>query len=138
MTNAEVVRAAYDAFNASVEGGDLAEVLPRLFDPDIEWVQAPDAIEAGSRHGHAGVLAAIEAMRESFESARIDIEELVEVGPRVVAVVAFSTRSRLSGLELSVPAGVVWTFRDGRAVRMEAYTDPAQALAAARMDPGES
>ena len=45
------------------------------------------------------------------------------------------SRGRTSGIELDVPLGWVWEFRDGRIVRIHSYSEPADAFRDAGIEP---
>jgi ketosteroid isomerase-like protein len=61
-----------------------------------------------------------------------EAEDFIRVGDHVV--VPFIARARGKGSDVEVEArwAHVWTMRDGRAIRLEGYIDPSQAMAAAR------
>jgi hypothetical protein len=62
--NVEVVRELYEAMDA----GRLDPVLSFL-DPEIEYVNPPDAIDPGTRHGIQGMVEAVANVTEPFESS---------------------------------------------------------------------
>jgi ketosteroid isomerase-like protein len=49
-------------------------------------------------------------------------------GDRVVVSVRHRGRGKISGVETDQAFAMLWTLRDGRAVRMEAYPTHAEAL----------
>jgi ketosteroid isomerase-like protein len=68
----------------------------------------------------------------SFEEFRIEVQELIDAGDRVVALVRFHGRAAITGLELggmSVDAQI-WTLRDGKAVDIQMYNGSDEALQA--------
>ena len=92
--NVENVRRAYTAFN----DGDLETALG-FFDPDIEW-NASDVFFDEPRT-YRGRLAWQEEflhdLMEIFAGYRADLEELVDTGDRVVAIVHVGGPGRRSG-----------------------------------------
>jgi ketosteroid isomerase-like protein len=103
-----------------------------LLSEDVQWVNPPEAVEPGTRHGHAGVAEAMRNLGDAYPEAWIEVEELVDAGEGlVVSVVAFHTRGRGSGLEGVARQGYNWTVRDGKAVRFAWYPTPEQAFEAA-------
>ena len=131
-TNVEFVRRGYQLFNE----GRLEDALEG-FDPDIEW-SGPDLLPEGDRvyRGPEGVAQFWGAWREIFDDFRIEIEEMIDAGDRVVAMVRVSGRGKDSGAQVATPSFPhVWTIAHGKAVRMEMLPDRATALVAVGLDP---
>jgi ketosteroid isomerase-like protein len=124
-TNVEIVRRIYEAW----ESGSPAD--SGLLDPEIEWVNPSAAIEPGTRKGVESFGAAAESVADSFEGARVDFEEFIDAGDRVVVIGTLHGRGRGSGAEVERRQGYVWTIRDGKAVRFEWYNSAEEALSAA-------
>jgi ketosteroid isomerase-like protein len=99
-----------------------------LLDPEIEWVNPPDAVEAGAREGIDAFGTAVDTLAATFEGVRVDIEEMFDVGDRVVVVATLHGHGRGSGADIERRQGYIWTFRDGKAVRFEWFTTPDDAL----------
>jgi uncharacterized protein len=125
MTQVDVdtLRRGYEALNR----GDLSEVLD-LLDPEIEWREGHPSPEAGLHHGRESFERFLRSWVESFEDFRIEPEEVVPDGDRLIAVVQQSGRGTTSGIEVSVRIAHVWTVRDGKAVGWEVYPDAESAL----------
>jgi uncharacterized protein len=127
--NVELVRRLNDVFNerSFVENGDL-------LDPHMVWdmsrVPLPDA---AAFTGRLGLLEFLDAWTESFASERIEEEEIVDSGDQVLVVVHHSGRGRTSGIEVDQRFAMVWTVRDGRAVRMDMYLTRDEAVEAMRL-----
>jgi ketosteroid isomerase-like protein len=119
----ETLRRGYEALNR----GDVSEVL-ELLDPDIEWREGEVSPEAGLHHGRESFERFLRSWVESFEDFRIEPEEIVPDGKRLIAVVHQSGRGTTSGIEVSVRIAHVWTVRDGKAVAWEVYRNPEAAL----------
>jgi hypothetical protein len=120
--NVEIVRRGYDAYDE----GDIDAVLD-TFHPEIEWkqVEQPNAV-----HGHEGVLRAWEEWSEPFEEdLRAEVQELIDVGDHVVAVVSHRGSGRESGIEVDMHTYLVYTLRDGKVVRMVEYLTKEEAYA---------
>ena len=49
--NAALVRRIYDVINRSDSVHEVMEELGELLDPEVEFVNPPDAIERGTRRG---------------------------------------------------------------------------------------
>ena len=68
-----------------------------------------------------------------MDEHRIEVQELIDAGDKVVVFQREYQRGRSSGLELVVDAAVLVDLRDGRIVRFQGYMDRAAALKAARL-----
>jgi ketosteroid isomerase-like protein len=109
--------------------GRLEDALRGLED-DFEWV-VPNYADGAVRHGADSV---IEFFREWIEPwEKLDIEwELEEAGAdAVLAIIEMRGQGRASGVPAEMRVFQLWTFRDGRAVRMEMFTDIDEARRAA-------
>jgi ketosteroid isomerase-like protein len=126
LENVEVVRHIYGAW-----GKDGTPVGSGLLDPDIEWVNPPDAVERGTRQGLDAFGAAAASVSDTFEGVGVDIDEMLDAGDRVVVLATLHGRGRGSGADLERRQGYVWTVRDGKAIRFEWFTTPDDALRAA-------
>jgi ketosteroid isomerase-like protein len=80
--------------------------------------------------GHAGVRGWLLEISEMFEGLRIEPEEFVDGGDKVVVVSTMSGRGRGSGAETEQLLVSLWTFRGGKVVRHDSYTDREEALQA--------
>jgi len=122
-TYVEQLRRGYEALNR----GDVSVVL-ELLDPDIEWHEPAPSPEQGSHCGRDSFEQFFRGWIESFEGFRVEPEEVVERGERLIAVVRQSGRGRASGVEVEARLAHVWTVEDGKAVRWEAVADADEAL----------
>jgi ketosteroid isomerase-like protein len=104
--NVEVVRRAYEAWNA----GDL-DAAAEFLDPVIEWRMPPNFPEAGTYQGIEEVKSRLEEFLESWEEFQVEVEELIETGDRVVALTRSRAEAKASGWRS--PA-LPWTLRFGR------------------------
>ena len=79
--NLEIVRRAYDAFNAR----DVDELL-RLSAEDCQWVPLRAQLEGIVYRGHQGVRQFVDDMDEDWEGFRIDPLEFHDRGERVAVI----------------------------------------------------
>lgn len=124
--NVDAVRRIYAAW---VREG--SPVPSGLLDQEIEWVNSPDAVEPGTRRGIDAFAAAAESVSDAFEDARVEIDEMLDAGERVVVIATLRGRGRGSGADVERRQGYVWTMRDGRAIRFEWFNEADAALRAA-------
>jgi uncharacterized protein len=126
--NVEIVRRIFDGWSR----GDFS-VGADLVTPDFECQQHAEAVEPGSRRGDA----VGDSMRKIFEiysDFRVEAEEFIDAGERVLVVARSRAVARGSGVAVDQPFWFVWTLRDGRLARHEVYADRRAALEAAGVE----
>ncbi|MFN8159857.1 MAG: nuclear transport factor 2 family protein [Solirubrobacterales bacterium] len=123
--NVEIVRRIHDGWSR----GDFS-VGRELLAPDFEWHQHAEAVEPGSHRG-AAIGGAIGRIFEIYEDFRVEPEEFIEAGDRVVVPAHNRGTARGSGLELDQVFVFVWTVRDGKLAELRVYGDRSAALEAA-------
>ena len=83
-------------------------------------------------HGHDGLRMFFRDYYETWEDLQDTVEELIDAGDHVVAVVDSRGRGRASGAEVEWGRHAsVWTVRDGRIVRVVWFRTRDEALEAA-------
>jgi len=126
----DLILEAYDAFN----WGDWQWVLDNMH-PEFEWVAPPEDPDAGIHRGHEGVREYWDEWREALGELRFQVEELIDAGDQVVAVVRRSGVGETSGVEIEERVMQVFTMRDGKGTRCEEFYDRDRALKAAGLAP---
>ena len=124
--NVEVVRRMYEAANRR----DLDAYFEDV-DPEIEFHLSgafPD-LEAVYR-GRAGVQKFFEQFAEPWEELSVEPNRIFDLDTRVLVLFHFRARGR-DGIEVQLPLAHMWTMREAKAVRMDAYSDQRKALEAA-------
>jgi ketosteroid isomerase-like protein len=99
-------------------------------DDEIEWVNPPDAIETGTRHGPSGFEEAESAFGRAYSSIEVDVERLDEQGDTVGVIAEVLFHARKSGIQVRQRMGMLFTIREGRVARMEWSNDPDGLLSA--------
>ncbi len=122
----EIVRELYAALNAADEGR-----LEELIDPEIVWVQNPNAPDPRSFHGHDGIRELRAIIDDAFDRVHLEPDELIGVGDRVVVLGRMSAHGKGSGVAVEQERAWIWTIHGEKAVRQETYPDHAAALTAA-------
>ena len=124
--NVETVRRGYEH---SIATGDFLEGIVH---PDFVWDMS--AFRGWpERPTYAGLKGAREFMadwREPWEDWELEVDELLDAGERVVAIVRQRGRSKATGLPVDMRFAMVWTFRDGKQAWMQAYASRDEALEA--------
>lgn len=119
--NIAVVRSAYDAFSS----GNVQSIFD-LLHPEIEIYQSEGLPWGGRYKGHQEIGSYLKKVTETIES-KVEPDRFIddEAG-HVVAVGHTRGRVRATGREFEVPVVHVWTIREGKAVKFEAYIDTAE------------
>jgi ketosteroid isomerase-like protein len=127
--NVEFVRRAIETANAGAWEGD--ETLA-LLHPEIQIHTASDWPGPSLYEGRDGALALGRELTSVFDDYRWTIEQLVDGGDCVVALVRSTGSSKSTGLEVDWPFGVVYRdFRDGMVAEVRFFLDHKGAIEAA-------
>jgi ketosteroid isomerase-like protein len=124
--NVEVVRASLEAWNRD----DLEGVLEYM-SPEWEWHPArlfpgTDAVYRGKE----GFTRFWNTFREPWESIRIEVERIEDLGDRVLVLIMFYGKGKLSGVDAATEYANLLTFRDGLVSYQVGYSDWKSALEA--------
>jgi ketosteroid isomerase-like protein len=120
--NVERVRGGYEAFNR----GDFEAALDG-FAPDAEWAVLDLIPDARTYRGPEEIEQFWRTWAEMFEGFRLDVQEIVSAGDRIVAFFSVAGRGRGSGLDVASPVfAQIWTFdaAGGQISRVEMVTEP--------------
>jgi ketosteroid isomerase-like protein len=120
--NVEIVRAMAAAYNR----GDLDAML-EAYDPAVEFV----TLLQGTRHGKNGLRRIYDENRETLSGYRLDPDEVIDAGDKVVVVARMGGAGRVSEIGLGDRIAFVVTFRNGLVVRQETFPSKDAALEAA-------
>jgi ketosteroid isomerase-like protein len=128
MDNVEAARRGYEALRqVGVEA-----FLEQFIDPDFETTTPPEmTVEPATYRGREGLRRYFDSFYEVMDEVRFEAEEFIDAGDRVVVPTRLVARGRDSGIEAVQRLVLVWTLRDGKALRVETFATRAEALAAA-------
>jgi ketosteroid isomerase-like protein len=112
-------------FLRSCASGDLDSALAHA-DPKIAW----NPTQEGQAEGITAVRATMERWEDSFEDLELTYEETIDAGDRVLVKTRVSGRGRGSGVEVDSRSYMLWTLQDAKVLRMDEFTDRAEALEA--------
>jgi ketosteroid isomerase-like protein len=119
-----VVRGMYEAFGR----GDIPAVIAAL-DPRVEWWEAENYIYADG-NPYVGPQAVLEGvfMRigEEWEGFEVSPEEVLDAGETVVGRGYYSGTYKRNGERVRAQFAHLFTFRGGKVVKFQQYTDTAQ------------
>ncbi len=125
--NEEIVRQFMDVWST---GGDLEGIRP-FFDPAVVVIAPVGWPDGAETRGIDAWKRQADSLRETWEEARIEIDEIHSVGDdRVVVHLRYLTRGKDDGLEFDTPISAVFFFRQGRVTRAHYFWDKAEALEA--------
>ena len=127
--NVELVRRVFETPN--VEDTDEPE-LRSIFHPDVEFLPQRSGTE-GAYRGIAGIQQFRADTEQVFEKFEVHYE-LLDLGERILAWGKVDVRARESGIEVDVPMGGVFEFRDGKIVRWEDFGSKEKALKAVGLE----
>ena len=126
--NVEKLRAVYERWGR----GDFW--TPEVFDADVEVVWGADMPDTGTYHGLGGLEEGAREFFKAWDEVAWSADEIVDVDERVLVLATARGRGRGSGLATDTQFAHVWTMRDGKATRIVAYTDRAEALKAVGLE----
>ncbi len=114
------------------------DLLLLYLDPEIEYhidgspvggFVPPDLL--GVHRGHEGYLRTWEAGIEASKDLRIEYEEVIDFGDRLLAAGRRTGHGSSSGIPVNQPLFQLFTLRRGLVIRQEGFTDRDKALEAA-------
>ncbi len=123
--NVELVRAGYERY---VTRGELGQDYTEDFVWDVSNLHWP-----GQQvyEGADGAQAFLREWADPWEDWEVEPVSFHDAGDRVVVLVRQRARSKSTGMPVEMSFAQIWTLREGKRTRMEMYSDPAEALAAA-------
>ena len=126
--NVEIVRAALETWNRSWRGGDLGPALD-VMDPDVVLDFSGNVFNPRVLRGHEGFRQLMADVAEVWDEVTFDVEELIPTDDGVLTLVVARARGRASGVAIEDRVAQVFTLRDGKITRVQAYADREEALA---------
>ena len=128
--NVEIVRRVFEAWNRA-DFGDFAE----FFDPKVEF--NPGLLPPGEETryiGREGVNEWIRNINDAWVAVTAEPEQRIEVGSdRILTIDRWHFQGR-DGIEIEEELPTLLTFRNGLIVRVDGFTDQAEALEAAGLE----
>lgn len=122
--NKKTIEGMYEAFGR----GDIPFVIGAL-DPDVEWWEAENFIY-DDRNPYVGPQSVLEGVfariGEEWEWFTVTPKEVLDAGESVVGHGYYAGKYRKTGREVRAQFAHVFTFRDGKVVKFQQYTDTAQ------------
>jgi ketosteroid isomerase-like protein len=119
------ITGSYEALNR----GDVDAAMAALAE-DAEWHESEVLPETGVYRGRESIRSFLTDFLASWEKFHQEIEETRSSGDRVAVLIHLTARGRESSAEVDARYAHVWRIEDGLGVRVDAYYDRDEALAA--------
>jgi ketosteroid isomerase-like protein len=126
-TEADVVAASYEALNDR----DLDAAMEALAE-DAEWHESEVLPDTGVYRGREAIRAFLTEFLASWERFHQTVEEVRQVGDRVLVMIHLQATGRGSAADVDARYAHLWTLAGGRGVRVDAFYDRDEAAAALR------
>jgi ketosteroid isomerase-like protein len=123
--NVEIVRRMLEDY---LRGDNEAALA--AYDPDVEF-DATVRPDGQIFHGPAGVAEAMRTWTGAFEDWKMEVQEIVDAGDKVMVGDRQTGRGKGSGIEIDDRTFSVYTLRGGKIVHLRFFFDRDQALEAA-------
>jgi ketosteroid isomerase-like protein len=133
MSNIDIAKASIAAY----EAGDF-DALTALAHPEVEVHDWPEAADPQVYRGPTAIEQAREEWSKAWESVRGEPTEFVDAGDRVLVAMRTIARGRGSSIDVEMETFGVYTFRDGKILKLQYFTNRDSALAAAGLTNEES
>ena len=125
MGNVDVVLSLYDRVARGERPRDL-------FHEDVEWSMPHPG---GQVHGLEELRAFWGDYESTWQSRVIEIDDIRELDDeRVLVFFRETATGRASGIETNASPAAIWTIRDGKVARFQAWIERADALRAAGLE----
>ena len=131
--NVELVRRGYEAFNrwaAQPQAMTFEDAALSLLHPEVEFHTYPTSPEAGVYRGRDAVISYNQRLFEQFESTRVELEELLPVGDRVIVVSRQHAVPKAGAESMVVRVIEVWTICDHMLAKRHTFSTREEALEA--------
>jgi uncharacterized protein len=120
--NVEILRRGYEAFSR----GDFDAIVD-LTAEDFELDMSRWGPVTYTYHGPEGLREFLEALERLWDYFKIEPEEFVDAGDKVLVIIDVEARGGASGIKVRARYANAYTFRGGKVVRAEWFDEPAEA-----------
>lgn len=121
----DTIVASYEALNQR----DLDAAMDALAD-EAEWHESEVLPDTGVYRGKDAIRAFLTQFLASWDRFHQTVEEAREEGDRVLVLIHLEATGRGSAADVDARYAHLWTVSDGRGIRVEAFYDRDEALAA--------
>ena len=124
--NVQLVRDAYEAGRR-----EDWDAFFGMCHPDFEWETDPRVPNPGVYRGREEIRRFAEDQAAPFDRTITQPEQLLPSGDQVIALIRVRRRPRGTTAEINLAIAHLWTIRDGKAARCQAFAERERALEAA-------
>jgi ketosteroid isomerase-like protein len=103
------------------------------FHPDLDWETVAGVPGRQRIRGQREVIEGFRELIAEFPDWRVEPQEFIEADDTILVRNVGTATGGKSGVPVRQPFTQVWTFRDGRPIRVREFLDHAEALAAVRL-----
>jgi ketosteroid isomerase-like protein len=121
----DTIVASYEALNRR----DIDAVLEALAE-DAEWHESEVLPDTGVYRGREAIRSFLTSFLDSWERFHQTVEDLRQEGDRVLVLIHLEATGRGSAAEVDARYAHLWTVSGGRGIRVDAFYDRDEALAA--------
>ncbi|HWX98172.1 MAG TPA: nuclear transport factor 2 family protein [Solirubrobacteraceae bacterium] len=127
QADVELIRHVFEVFNSE----DIEEIVS-LVDTELE-VQVPSEVSAepDTYRGKEGIRQYFRSFQDVMDEIRFEPERLHDTGQSVVVALLLTAKGRQTAIAVEQRTGAVWTFRNGKVLRVQTYASWTDALRAA-------
>lgn len=126
----ERLRGAYEDFN---QGAGVEAILERL-GPKFQVRDRESAPDRETRYGREGIKRLFDSYMEAFDALRLEPEEFIDAGDKIVVSLRQQVRGKGSGAVVVGRIAHVWTISDGEVLQLRIFGDKETALEALRAE----
>ena len=112
--NVEIVRRLLGAWNRKD-----ADAMLALADPEVEYVNAPGAIEPGTRRGHDELVRVLRTQWDALPGGEQEIDRIYDRGDQIISIGRVSRLMPGGEARIDTAILLAWTIRAGKVVRIE-------------------
>jgi ketosteroid isomerase-like protein len=121
----DTIVASYGSLNE----GDIDGAMEALAE-DAEWHESEVLPDTGVHHGREAIRSFLTEFLASWERFHQTVEEVREEGDRVLVLIHLQATGRGSAADVDARYAHLWTVAGGRGIRVDAFYDRDEALAA--------
>jgi uncharacterized protein len=104
--------------------------------PDVEWRTRADLPDSDTYRGHEGVAKLGSDWIGAFDDLQVEVEELIDAGERVVALLRLRGRVKGSGQEVDMPETHVYKMFNGKVIEVDEFVTKTAAMESVGLTPG--
>jgi ketosteroid isomerase-like protein len=121
----DAIAASYEALNES----DIDTAMEALAE-DAEWHESDVLPDTGVYRGREAIRAFLADFLASWERFHQTVQEIRQEGDRVLVMIHLDATGRGSAADVDARYAHLWTVSGGRGIRVDAFYDRDEALAA--------